>query len=271
MESDEAEASRARCARVARGGTYRPRGRRRSRRPAPWAKKMLASRSARAASRRRSVPARSPRPSIAPHRPIARARSRGSVNTLVSSDRVAGNTIAAPTPITARAAISPPGLSVSPPTRLDSPKTDQTGEQHALAPEAVGQAAGGQHAARQTTGCNASTTHWSCALDASSSRTRVGSATLTIVVSRLITNAASSSENKIKGFLLIAGLRRVLARLDACTKRYLLDASYSTRRYLHHASYRSPKRLRRGVSTVSSPLLQVTCLKQVVRIFFLQC
>ena len=49
----------------------------------------------------------------------------------------------------------------------------------------------------------------------------VGSATLTIVVSRVITNAASSSENKIKGFLLIAGLRRVLARPDACTQEIL--------------------------------------------------
>src|SRR3954447_19385603 len=47
---------------------------------------------------------------------------------------------------------------------------------------------------------NASTTHCSWALEASSSRTRVGSATLTIVVSRLIANAASSSETRAIGF-----------------------------------------------------------------------
>ena len=62
-------------------------------------------------------------PAIAPHRPIAQARSPRSVNTFVISDSVDGNTIAAPTPITERVAISAPGVSISPPARLARPKT----------------------------------------------------------------------------------------------------------------------------------------------------
>jgi hypothetical protein len=48
---------------------------------------------------------------------------------------------------------------------------------------------------------NASTTHCSCEVDACSSRTSVGRATFTIVVSRLITNAANSSEARINRLL----------------------------------------------------------------------
>ena len=46
----------------------------------------------------------------------------------------------------------------------------------------------------------ASTTHWSWLVDACSSRTSVGRATLTSVVSRLMANAASSSATRIIGF-----------------------------------------------------------------------
>ena len=62
-------------------------------------------------------------PVVAPHSPIARARSPRSVNTFVSIDNVAGKTIAAPSPITHRAAISAPGVDVSPPATLASPNT----------------------------------------------------------------------------------------------------------------------------------------------------
>ena len=137
-------------------------------------------------------------PVIAPHRPIASARSRRSVNTFVSSDSVEGNTIAAPTPITARAAISVPGLSVSPPARLARPKTESPASSIPLRPnrsERLPAASTDPANSR----LNASTTHCSCELDACSSRTSVGSATLTIVVSRLITNAANSSEIRISG------------------------------------------------------------------------
>ena len=142
-------------------------------------------------------------PVIAPHRPIARARSPRSVNTLVSSDRVEGNTIAAPTPITARAAISWPGLSISPPARLARPNTDRPARSIPLRPnrsERLPTASTDPANSR----LNASTTHCSCEFDACSSRTSVGSATLTIVVSRLITNAANSSEIRITGLRFMA-------------------------------------------------------------------
>ena len=62
-------------------------------------------------------------PPIAPHKPMARARSPRSVNTLEISDSVAGNVIAAPSPITDRAAMSCAGSVVKPPARLAVPNT----------------------------------------------------------------------------------------------------------------------------------------------------
>src|SRR4051795_7032184 len=137
-------------------------------------------------------------PVLAPHRPIASARSRRSVNTCVSSDSVAGKTIAAPTPMTARAAISWPGLLVNPPARLARPKTARPTSSMPLRPNLSERLPKASTDAANSR-LNASTTHCSWALEASSSRTRVGSATLTIVVSRLIANAASSSETRAIG------------------------------------------------------------------------
>ena len=62
-------------------------------------------------------------PALAPHRPIARARSARSVKTLEISESVAGKVIAAPSPITALAAISCAGLVVKPPATLAVPNT----------------------------------------------------------------------------------------------------------------------------------------------------
>ena len=62
-------------------------------------------------------------PPIAPHRPMARARSLRSVKTLEMSDSVAGNVIAAPRPITARAAMSSVAVFVNPPARDAAPTT----------------------------------------------------------------------------------------------------------------------------------------------------
>ena len=62
-------------------------------------------------------------PAIAPHKPMARARSLRSVKTLEISASVAGNVIAAPSPITDRAAMSCAGLVVKPPARLAAPNT----------------------------------------------------------------------------------------------------------------------------------------------------
>ena len=125
------------------------------------------------------------------------------MNTFVISDSVEGNTIAAPTPITARAAISWPGLSVSPPARLAKPNTDRPASSIPLRPKRSDRLPAASTDAANSR-LNASTTHCSCELDACSWRTSVGSATLTIVVSRLITNAASSSEIRITGLRFMA-------------------------------------------------------------------
>ena len=74
-------------------------------------------------------------PVIAPHSPIALARSPRSVNTLVRSDSVAGNTIAAPIPITQRATINCPGLEVSPPAMLARPNTARPASSMPLRPK----------------------------------------------------------------------------------------------------------------------------------------
>src|SRR6516165_10834070 len=66
-------------------------------------------------------PSAIPTPALAPHTPIARARSRRAVNTLVSSDSVEGNIIAAPSPIAARAAVSCPAEVANEPARLEAP------------------------------------------------------------------------------------------------------------------------------------------------------
>ena len=60
---------------------------------------------------------------MAPHMPMARARSPRSVYRLEMIDRVVGKITAAPTPITARTAISAPAVSTSPPTAVAHPKT----------------------------------------------------------------------------------------------------------------------------------------------------
>ena len=62
-------------------------------------------------------------PPTAPHKPMARARSRRSVKTLEMSDSVAGKVIAAPRPITARAAMSSAAVVVNPPARDAVPTT----------------------------------------------------------------------------------------------------------------------------------------------------
>ena len=68
-------------------------------------------------------PKATPIPTVAPHTPIALARSTRSVNTLDRIDSVLGKTMAAPTPITARAAISWPVEVPSEPAAVPIPKT----------------------------------------------------------------------------------------------------------------------------------------------------
>ena len=73
-------------------------------------------------------------PAVAPHRPIARARSLRSVKTLLINDSVAGNTSAAPSPIAQRAAISSPELEAKPPTRLAEPNSARPASRVPLRP-----------------------------------------------------------------------------------------------------------------------------------------
>ncbi len=68
-------------------------------------------------------PKATPSPVIAPHSPIALARSPRSVYRLEMIARVAGKISAAPTPITARTAISAPGVSTRPPMAVALPNT----------------------------------------------------------------------------------------------------------------------------------------------------
>jgi hypothetical protein len=73
-------------------------------------------------------------PAVAPHRPMARARSVRSVNTLEISDRVAGKIIAAPTPMKQRATISWPAVVVSPPATVETPNTPRPASSIPLRP-----------------------------------------------------------------------------------------------------------------------------------------
>jgi hypothetical protein len=131
-------------------------------------------------------------PVLAPHRPIARARSERPVKMLEISDSVAGNTIAAPRPMKQRATISWLAVAVRPPATLARPNTARPVSSMPLRPTRSLRLPLTSSSAANTR-LYASTTHCSWLLEACSSRTSVGSATLTIVVSRLITNAATSS------------------------------------------------------------------------------
>src|SRR5947209_2264902 len=167
-------------------------------------------------------------PVIAPQRPIASARSRRSMNTFVISDSVEGNTIAAPTPITARAPISWPGLPVSPPAMEAIPNTDRPASSIPLRPNRSDRLPAARTEAANTR-LKASTTHCSCELDVCTSRTSVGSATLMIVVSTLITNAASNSETRISGLrpmALLCGLACITQGRLRVTLAFVKQVSY---------------------------------------------
>ena len=135
-------------------------------------------------------------PALAPHKPMARARSLRSVKTLEISDSVAGNAIAAPSPITDRAAMSCAGSDVKPPARLAVPNTVSPASSMPLRPNRSDRLPKVSSSAAKTR-LKESTTHCSWVVVACNSRTRAGSATFTRVVSRLTRNAASSSATRI--------------------------------------------------------------------------
>src|SRR3954470_3990572 len=87
---------------------------------------------------------------------------------------------------------------------------------------------------------NASTIHCNWALEASSSRTRVGSATLTIVVSRLIANAASSSETRAIGLRVCTTAPRL-----TCIMKANLGSWLACVKQVGYSVTRAPARLPR--------------------------
>ena len=121
-------------------------------------------------------------PLTPPHTPIARARSRGSVNVFVMIDTATGLSIEPPTACNMRKAISHPRLGASPhnselTVKMARPVWNMRRRPYrsAVAPESISSPA--------STRTYASTVHWRPDIDAPRSRPIEGSATLTIVLS----------------------------------------------------------------------------------------
>src|SRR6266849_4570527 len=107
-------------------------------------------------------------------------------------DSVAGKISAAPRPITARTATSAVGVSTSPPTADAAPNTASPDNNAPLRPKRSPRLPLASTSAANVSRY-AATTHCSSLVVAPSSRTSDGSVTFTIVVSRLIVNAARHS------------------------------------------------------------------------------
>jgi len=85
----------------------------------------------------KSTPAAAPLPPIAPQMPSALLRSEPSSNVVVMIASVAGDTIAAPTPCTARAAISTPIEPARPQTMRRKRKQRHPDHEHPAATEEI--------------------------------------------------------------------------------------------------------------------------------------
>ena len=101
----------------------------------------------------RPGPARRPTPAVAAQMPIAIARSRVSVKTLVSSESVAGMMNAAPAPITARAITSWLDATGEGGRRGRGAEHREAEQQRAAPPVAVTERAREQQAVRRTPAC----------------------------------------------------------------------------------------------------------------------
>src|SRR5262249_7015135 len=150
-------------------------------------------------------PSTIPTPALAPHTPSAAARCRRPVNTLVSSDSVAGNIIAAPRPITARAAVSCPIVVASEPARLAVPNTPRPASSIPFRPRPAPRLPAASTTAAQVR-AYASAHHCRPVVVAPTWRTRAGSATLTMVVSRLMISAARHSVTRMSPLPFMTGL-----------------------------------------------------------------
>ena len=168
-------------------------------------------------------PTATPRPVIAPQIPMARARSSRSVYRLEMIDSVAGKISAAPTPITARTATSAVGVSTSPPTADAVPNTASPDSSAPLRPKRSPRLPPASTSAANVRRY-ASTTHCSSLVVAPSSRTSDGSVTLTIVVSRLIVNAARHSTARAapRREVFVPVMDKKLKCTDRKVKRFLI-------------------------------------------------
>src|SRR5262245_5911335 len=137
-------------------------------------------------------PAATATPAMPAHMPIASARSRASVKVLVRIDSVAGMISAAPMPITARAPMSASTLPANAAAADAVPNTTRPTASAPFRPyrSPIVPAVSSKPA---NTREYASTTHWRSLMLEPSSRTSVGSATLTIVLSTTITNRLTQS------------------------------------------------------------------------------
>ena len=91
-------------------------------------------------------------PVLAPQSPIALARSPRSVKTLVMIESVVGKMIAAPTPMTARVAISASVLPASAAASVADAVDDQADDEGPPPAEPVAEAAGRQHEGGESQG-----------------------------------------------------------------------------------------------------------------------
>ena len=132
-------------------------------------------------------PIATPSPAVPDQIPIARARSRSAVNTLVRIDNVQGIRAAAPTPMTARAAVRRSGVPDQAARADPTPKTTSPPMNTHLRPTRSPNAPNVRSRPAKKT-AKASTIHWSWVEVACRLRTIDGRATLRIVLSRLMSN-----------------------------------------------------------------------------------
>src|SRR6267378_717542 len=142
-------------------------------------------------------------------------------------DSVAGKISAAPTAITARTATSPAGVSTSPPTAEAVPNTASPDSSAPLRPKRSPRLPPAS-TSEANVSRYAATTHCRSRVVAPSSRTSDGSVTLTIVVSRLIVNAARHSTARAapRREVFVEVIDKKLKYMDRKIKRLLVDYRY---------------------------------------------
>ena len=157
-------------------------------------------------------------PTTPPHTPIARARSFGSVKTLVMIDIATGLSIEPPTACTARNAISQPRLGATLHSNDPTREEHESGLERPPATESVGGRTGQDQQTGDGRPCSASTTHCSPESDACRSTRIDGRATFTIVLSMPT----------------ISRLMQQMARISIRRPRVISSTPKSNQLYVHN-------------------------------------